>query len=362
MKIGESSSIKTIRLTGGTGTAALPTVGRGDLQLTPGQLVLGKVAGFSDQGLLLDIAGRLVAAESHVALQVGQEVWLEVKEGGERPWFIVADKKVATREMLRALLADTAVLGKAASTLTDAPRAGLAPGLAARLEALLADFAAVVVGGEPEPEAVIRLVAWLGGGRPVDSGPPRALYLERLGVRLAEILAAGGEAEPEVAGEAASARVSLKKMADFLEMVQQLNGRPLSSDQQLFYLFPCFFSGASGWGEWLIGLDREAGKKGAAGGMVDLEFFLEMSRLGSVHLRFVLEGQAVQGEITLVDEPLVDYLRGQLPDLSRAIEGFGYGPVRIHCRQSSRNLLQGLKEALEDKARLRPDALFHVTV
>lgn len=328
------------------------------LQFMPGQLLLARVVAMADGGrALLNLLGQTVTAESSVPLQAGDEVWLEVKQGGEQPWFVVADKKGAAYEVLRSMLTDAPALGRALRGLQELaglPQAATVP--AGKLAALLAGMAAMASDGRPAPEAVVHLLAWLQG---FGSSPGKGQPSQRLDQQLADALAAVRQDDVSLAVGPKAA--DLQRLAAFLEQLSLLNAKPASQDQSAFFMFPCFFSGAAGWGEWLVSLDQEG--RGAAGQppTMALEFFLEMSSLGDVHLRFTMAGQGVQGEIELTDEKIRAHVESMLPELMAALEHLGRTPLTIRCRTTPRVLLQHLKEAMVDKARLRDSTIFHVT-
>ncbi|OIP50233.1 MAG: hypothetical protein COZ12_08395 [Deltaproteobacteria bacterium CG_4_10_14_3_um_filter_60_8] len=363
MKISDQVAIKAAPVSPvpEEGAASAGREPRAALQLTPGQLLLARVVGMADGGrALLAIQGQTVTAESAVPLHVGDEVWLEVKQGGERPWFALADKKVAAYEVLRAMLADAPALGRALRGLQEfagLPRSGLAAAPTGRLEALLAGLAAMAMDGRPAPEAVVQLLAWLHG---FGNAPGKGQMPQRLDQQLADALAAVRLAGVSLA--AGPKAGDLERLAAFLEQLGHLNAQPVSQDQSAFFMFPCFFSGAAGWGEWLVTLDQDGRAGAGQAPTMALEFFLEMSRLGNVHLRFTMAGQAVQGEIDLADDKIRVHVERLLPELSAALGNMGCYPLTIRCHTSPRHHLQHLKEAMADKARLRDSTLFHVTV
>ncbi len=336
-----------------------PAVGRepqASQQLAPGQLLLARVVGMAEGGrALLSIMGQTVTAESSVPLRAGEEVWLEVKQGGERPWFQLADKKVAAYEVLRTMLADAPALGRALRGLQEL--AGLpqtAP--AGRLDSLLTTMASMAMDGRPAPEAVVHLLAWLHG---FGSAPGKGQSPQRLDQQLADALATVSQTGDSLA--ASPKATELARLAGFLEQLGLLNAHPSSHDQSSFFMFPCFFSGAAGWGEWLVSLDQKGRGTSGQPPTMALEFFLEMSRLGDVHLRFTLAGQGVQGEIDLSDDEIRAHVEALLPELTAALEKLGYSPPTIHCRTSPRRHMEHLKEAMADQARLRDSTLFHFT-
>jgi hypothetical protein len=360
MKIGDPFSIKGLQVgPGPEQSAASGRQPRATLELTPGQLVLGRVVSVVDPNrVLLSIANRTVTAETSVLLQEGEELWLEVKQGGEKPWFVLAEKKAAAHALLRAMLADAPALGRALKGLQELGgilRQDLPPELVNRLSALLQSVEATSLGAKPAPEAVVRLLLWL---QEPEFAPRKGKQFPRLDRELVgfwESLRQSG-----ASGPAGLNGADLKRLASFLELLGHLNSRPLADEQPPFFLFPCFFSGGAGWGEWLFSLEDDGAETDGAPSYT-LEFFLDMSRLGDVHLRLGVVGQAVQGEVSLVDEQAVEHVEGMLPELQGILENLGYGPVVIRCNVSQKNHLQGLKEALEDKARLRTPTLFHVT-
>ncbi len=362
MNISDLFAIKTIQVKPdpAKGTDSTVRTGVASLRLSPGQLVQGRVVQNSSQGgLLLDIEGQTVTVESRIALQPGETIWLEVRQGGDKPWFVLAEKKAATLEAMRALLADSPSLAKAfraISLLADPKSSSLPSSLAPQLQAFFQTISTMVIDGRPSPEAIMRLTAWLAGG---GAEKRHSGSLRPVGVELSEVIKAAGDIDTRILASGMD-QDKLERLAGFLKNIGQVNETPVPSNQQNFLLFPCFFSGNAGWGEWLFSLDREE-KEASRPPAYSLEFFLAMSQLGDVHIRLQLQDRSIGGEVGVESEEIFSFLEKELPILVHAIEGLDFRPVHIQIRQSNNSHLQNLKEALESKADLHSSALFHVT-
>jgi len=361
MNINDLFTIKTLQVGPdlGKSTAAKVKPGGLSMRFTPGQLVQGKVVQTPGQGgLLLDIEGQTVSAESRVALKPGETLWLEVKQGGNKPWFVLAEKKAATLEAMRALLSDSPGLAKAfrglsllTGSLSSQPSA-----LSPQLQALFQTFSALSLDGQPAPEAIMRLVAWMAGP---GGGKRQSESLKPGGLDLTEVMKTAGNVNARALSPGMDSE-SLERLAGFLKSMGSVNEAPVSSDQEDFLLFPCFFCGEAGWGEWMFSLDRER-EESSKSPSYSLEFFLTMSHLGDVHIKTQLQDRTVRGEVGVGSDEVLSFLEKELPHLVEAIEALDFGPVQIQCCHSKKTHLQNVKETLEAKAGLQSSAIFHVT-
>ncbi|MDH5299056.1 MAG: flagellar hook-length control protein FliK [Desulfobulbaceae bacterium] len=349
-------------------TPGRPAAAGQPLSLVAGQILKGRVVSLEGDGkVLLEINQRLVTARSLIPLVPGSELLFEVKEGGASPWLALAGKKGAVQEVLRLLLGEAAGLARAANILGGGGGVGAAasamalpPPLLALWEGIRSEATALAVTGEADVGKLGRLLAWL---RPDEgSGRGNPLFPSSLGSRLAQVvdgfraldedgtLPAGDR--PVVAG--------LDKMARLVEGMQELNRQPLIPGQPDFLLLPCFFAGDNGWGQWLFSMeDGGGGEEGAASGVID--FFLQMSRLGDLHLKILLKGGGLHGEFFVADEQVRSHLAAGLPQLTSLFEGYGFQPVSFSCLPARENLLQSLKQNLERRGQLKSFSLVDLT-
>ncbi len=240
--------------------------------------------------------------------------------------------------------------------------------LAKELGALLATVAPEVASGttfldgQADLGKLARMLEWLlpptaaggGGDQPVVSREPGRLA--EVVARLAEAVAS---APPhEAAGEAAVA--DLDKLTRLMDGVQQLNSQPPAVNQPVFLLLPCIFAGGAGWGQWLFSAGEEQGREGGER-MSTVDFFLQMSRLGDLHLHLAMRREGLAGEFAVANEEVRAHLLGRLPELAALLEEFGFQPVSFTCRTTKVPLLQTVKQTLERTAGLRPFALVDVS-
>ena len=325
-----------------------------NLALTAGSIVKGTVLEITGDGkALLDIGGRTVTAQTLVPLKPNTELLLEVKEGGTTPWLTLAGKKGVAQEIVRMLFSEGANLAKAANLLTgagDQPAAKPLP--AALLEALnnlkqqVGDKA---TGAQAETTKLTQLLALL---RPTGKQPVAEASLGR---QLSETVT---QLASQVDGDRSPVS-ELKAMAKLLDAHQQLNAQQ-PGNQPDYLLFPCFFADGNGWGEWMF--QMESGGKGEeTQTTTSIDFFLQMSSLGDVHLKVFMQGEELRGDFFVGEEEVRSHLTDALPQLTAILEGHGYKPISLTVHQSTENLLHTFKKELEEKARLRPFALVDVT-
>jgi hypothetical protein len=141
-----------------------------------------------------------------------------------------------------------------------------------------------------------------------------------------------------------------------------LNNQPARQDQQNFLIFPCFFSGASGWGEWLLSFDKEQEDGGDSGSRYGLSFFLELSNLGELHLRIHIRHNALQGVFSVPDEDAVRHVSENLQELSKILKNIGFHPVNLSCQVAHAAHIQSLKAQLAELADRGSLALVDVTI
>lgn len=351
MKISDPAGLKGLKISSPDKAGAEPAApaAPGKFNLEAGQIIKGRVAGFTPEGkVLLEVGGRTISARSEIALKAGSELWLEVRQGGDSPWLSLADRKGVAQEFLQELLPSAGQLAKALNALL-----GLASGKSGEsgpgggIEKILQQFASLAQGAEARPEEVIRLLSWMNTGA---EGKAADLFGGRLSEQLraaADFLGRNQELLPK------SEIVGLQRLASLLDMHQQLNSLPSSSAQPLYLIFPCFFALGSGWGEWMF-IREEARGKGVEDPRQTLSFFLEMSRLGELQIELRIEGKSLQGDLVVADQEVLDFLGRQIAELKDLLGKLGYGPVYFRLRIGQTGMLQELKAVLENVAQLKP--------
>ncbi|HET97638.1 MAG TPA: flagellar hook-length control protein FliK [Desulfurivibrio alkaliphilus] len=345
----------------GGGPAAVKPAGP-PVSLEQGALLRGRVVSSGADGrLVLDLAGQRIEARSMVPLSPGREFWFEVRQGGQEPRLALADKQGAAHRFLQQasgglqelnrLGALLSLLGRvlpAAGSATPSPPVGTVAG-EGDPAALLSRL---VLGPEPEPEKIVRLLTMLRGGESAlgTRGP-----LPNLAGRLQALVAAAGSPPPPALPEgddsapAASLREALTGLAragGVLEALVTMNEQPPPPGQAPFWLLPCFFALDAGAGSWLLSRG-EAGEEGEESS--SLVFFLEMSRLGELQLQVRVRRERLEGDFFLADPEAARFLRGRLGELRERLAALGYQSV-LRCRVGAKPLLPALKAALEKAA------------
>lgn len=328
--------------------AAARTPGSGT-GLTAGQLLKARVlAATSGSTFLLDLGDRQITARSMVPLAPGSELWLEVGREGDIPLLNLAAKKGAIQDFLKIFLSAATPPSASAeklSAMVDQLMAGRDPAASGRSPYLLGSLIAAAVGPEPSP-AVLRALALLMGKG------PGTFTLEA-----DDILAQLAPAKDQPDGGTADA--GLNKLLKVLTAHQEINMLPPGSDRQDFFLFPCFFSGESGWGEWLFSRETTEGDDGPS---CSLRFFLEMSRLGALTLEVKVAGKSMAGIFSLENEEVRNHLAGRVEELTGLMEGHGYLPVSFSCRLLPGPMMQQFKACLEKESGGRRFSLLDVSV
>ncbi len=314
--------------------AATPT-DTASIELSPGQLVKGVVTGITEDGkILLNIAGQSLKAISMVPLEPGRELWLEVGRGGNPPTVFLAGKKGAVQEFFRLFLANSQFFQQGKATLLSEVSSFLADNSDNALlgKTLLTAILSATQDGQASPQSVRILTALLGAN---------------------SMTAQGKETD-------------ILKSAPFIDAVrqsisshQEINQQPLLQDTENFFLFPCFFSGQSGWGEWLFSMEKQ---NKAAAEHYRLSFFLEMTHLGPVTLMASIQDKAIHGEFTLQTEKARQHLSVCLDELVTTLKTQGYTTVMFSCLLGKKELIQHFKETLEKKTGTEHFALVDIRI
>lgn len=318
--------------------------------VAPGTLLKGTVLRLESSGrYLVETQAGSFRAQSFVPLEIGRNFWFEVAEGGSKPLLVAANLKNSITDLLKVLLPG---MGSFSGLPDLAEAEGPSASAARQLLQLVTESA---VGSEPDPARLIKMLMLVRGahgsggsqkGQPAESG-----------------LAAGRDL---LAGVQKESDPVMQKLAQLLESHQGLN-RPLEpaggAVHNDFYLFPCFFAGNSGFGEWLFSFDRQGGHGAAdeenAPGQ-RLSFYLVMSELGDLHLDLSLREAAIQGTFSLASPEAASHFAAHLPLLEAALQQF-CETVSLTCSHSQLSTLQKIKDDLSARAGMQDFVLLDVT-
>mgnify|MGYP005840652911 CR=1 FL=1 len=359
MKISDFFSARIFQLTGQPGKEGQGAAGKilQDLNLQIGQLVKGTVVGLGKGGnVLLELGGREISAKTDVPLAPGREVWLEVIEIGKSPRLAMAEKKAESIQFLRQFVSQYPELKNIVFKLFAAAGGGekmsdLSPAnmdLARQITGMLS------LGSEPE---IGKLVAFLRlfSGAAKGEGTDRTL----LKLQLAELIAnLQGAGDKEMEGGLSAQK--LEKLASLLETLAGLNNRPAAADQQPYFIFPCFLHKGEGLGLWLATPEQKR-QTGPEDAEMSLHFFLDMSKLGNVHIVMTVSAHRAGGEIYVADRKIAAYLEEMLPDLEEKLAERGFGQVGFQCRVTDENLLQAIGGEVAKAAGASTHTLVDVT-
>jgi nitrogen regulatory protein PII-like uncharacterized protein len=348
MKISEQSHLSIYKIEPGTGQKIPASKGPDNLPFAPGQLIKATVAGFTGDGkVLLDVGGQTVTARTLVPLTLGSELWLETGKGGSFPLLTLAAKKGAVHDFLKLLISGAPLPSSSAkglSGLLSSLLPSLAPEATLVAQIMTGSVIAATSGGESFPEAIKILTLLLGGS----SG-------QRM--EISQLLDTIDQKESTLKPVLQPAA---EKLVKILAAHQEINTQPPQTTDRNFLLFPCFFAGNAGWGEWIFSMEKEADP--ARGERYSLSFFLEMSRLGPLALQATIANRTITGQFLLESEKARSHVEDNVQELAHILEKQGYHPVSITCRVNKENIVSQLKEALEEKAAIRRFSILDVSV
>lgn len=368
IKIGDLFPIKGVNPgpldTGVSGRIETPVSGLSSRpHLEAGQLIKARVlSSVQDGKIVLDIRGETITARSQAALKSGNDVWLEVKQTGATPWLTLAGKKGMVVEFLRMALSDNPIIGQTVKNLpgmipTGQEQAALK--VSQELEQLLSGFLENTISEKPDARKLLEMVSWISAAG--SGGKSRGAFFTRLGELFTKMVATARKQGGKADGPAGIGQ-GLEKLSNMLEMHCRLNSQPVSRDQTPFFIFPCFFSGDAGWGEWIFSMDQEDDSgNGTQQERYTLSFFLDMSRIGDVRLKITLVDKALQGEFLMAGKTAVSHMEKCLPDLIRILEKMGFGPVTFSCHVAKTDLFQEFRATLQESADLGSFSILDVT-
>ena len=325
---------------------------QGQSELAQGRLVKGEVLSVASDGLTrIAIGGRNISARSLVPLAPGQEVWLEVIKEGDVPLLGVATRKGAVVDLMRQLF----ILGRGGTYLPGiGAMASLGIGAESTADKTLSQLFQVfslyqesLQGPTADPGKIIKALTLLGMFTPAQSNQKGKT----------------GNAPP-LSGPFLPSPAISEEMGNVLKIFEghaHVNSKPVGQEQQNFLLFPCFFAGNCGWGEWLLSLEGND-DPGGDGSRYGLTFFLEMSNLGEVHVRITAQGKTLQGVFSMANEKSRNFLIENIPELSGILERLGYTSVQLSSQLATVNNLQSLKDTLSKQTGHSTFALLDTTI
>ncbi len=312
-------------------------------KLTPGQVISGRVISQTpDGGVVVQTDSGIFSARTLTPLAMGQLVF-EVLPDGRSLTPLPADKGVLS--LLRLMLP---LLAKTDNPLTTAIN--------------LPESVSYTIGPTPEPLKLTAQMAAINQGKaglsefiktsaPLKDMPPDILLLSK-------ILEAHGRINSGWAEESSQTQPHKPGSPDMASPSQ-----PIRQPPNNFLLFPVFFQGNNGWGEWLFSFEGQSSKGQDKEGGYGLSFYLTMSRLGDVHLDLRSEGQHLRGVFSLSNEGAADFLRAHLPELQEVLTPL-FQQTNLQCVSKETNLMRRLKDELIDKSHPgnRPMALLDLKV
>ncbi len=335
--------IKGVENTTGKALAAGDT---GKAQLTAGQIFKATVINMGADGtVLLDVEGKQLTAQSLVPLAKHSELWLEVTKGGSQPQLTTAVTKGAMQDLLKFFIAGSTLpaTGAKLSHLLTTLATHLTPETPPDPLPLLTSIAGATSSDKPIPEALKSLVM---------------LLTERSETKneLIDLLSRSNQQKKPLPAEL----LPLEKLAKSISTHQEINSQPPTPNNPNFFLFPCFFAGESGWGEWLFSRETTEEEKGKE--QYTIAFFLEMSRLGPLSLQVTLQESTLQGAFTLQNEKARDHIATQVPELVHILQKQGYQSVSFSCHTHPDSTLHHLKTALQEKIGRQKFSLVDISV
>lgn len=366
MKIGDSPPIGRFAAEGKVQRQGSPTeqIISAAPSLPQGRLIKGTVLSVNADGQTVILAdGKTLSAQSLVPLEVGQKLWFEVLREGEPPLLGLAGKNGAVVDLMRLLFSfapagEVSPEGNIANKLAAALQSAN-PKLASEVEHFLKLYSEGAIDAESDPVKVLKISLALGffAKRQHLSGDNKLSQHQ-----LVDFLSSLSQQGKGSVVEMAEGNKGLAHLLKLFDSFAQLNSQPVAQDQHNFFLFPCFFSGESGWGEWLFRFAKEGKSGDESGGKYGLSFFLEMSNLGELHFQVYLRGNSLQGVFSVLDEGGSRHLLENLDELSLTLKDLGFHPVNLSCQLAQAKNMHRLKEELTELAGKELFALVDVTI
>ena len=337
--------------TPGTRSSSPPTANENGL--VPGRLIKALIIGVGEGGkVTVETAAGSIEAKSLAPLEVGKEIWFEVVKGGQMPLLSPSTKLNSVDELLRMLLPGMRAFTEQQGQLGVQTQDSLTGGKPAAADLFLNILNGSAVGESAEPEKIIKFISWLNSR---DAQPPQS----KSGVEIASLNSS------ELVGLLEKLdKPGLQKLVRLLDAHSQLtSSQPQegAAKTEQYLLFPSFFAGESGWGEWLFSFDSDQrGSEQESQINYNISFYLSMSQLGDVHLKLHQKEGALSGVFSFETKEAADHVRKNLPELVGHLEEL-FAPVNLNCVCSEKLILQQLKEDLSAKSGVNNFALLDVT-
>lgn len=302
--------------------------------------------------VLLEIGGKTLLAQTTTPLQVNTELWFEVTKASQPPWLnIVPASRGMAGELLRLLAAESIFQGQSLENLQHLlAEKSLTPAVTNLLTQFQEQIAGLAVADEPAPEALIRMTSWLHKAAvPLPALPSASID---------EFLTALRNLPPDSPLAGSKALASAERTAQMLTLMQGFNSSEGTSPPP-FLIFPCFFTGDAGWGQWLFSLPEKKRPTNTSE-TCSIDMFLAMSNLGDVHVSLQLGAPVGKGILSLPTPEAVHHIDGLLADLTDRCKALGL-PLDLSCRQATIPPLNTMKERLEQATGHKTLSLIDIT-
>ena len=308
--------------------------------LSPGQLIKGKILSITTDGTTnIAIYNKTITAKSLIPLTPGQDIWLQVLTTGDLPLLGTAAKKGAAIDLMIQLLGLSRP-GASSSTTADlslltAKNLSDDSSLTSQTKQFLSRFQETLQGSQADIGKLLRAFSLMGM---LENGQNNRDSLVSTTVNK-----------------------ELQTLIKIFEGHSQLNSQLTPQDQQNFLLFPCFFAGNCGWGEWMLNMENDAQNQEDAQ-RYGLTFFLEMSNLGEVYIKIQTIKDAIQGVFSVATKESLAFLKSNIPELNDILLKLGYNSVTLSTQLSTSSNIQRLKESLSQQTANPSFALLDRTI
>lgn len=344
--------------------AAGTSIGSNQMGIKASGVVSGSVVSVDSQGqVTVETEEGRFSAKSLTALSVGDQILLEVVKAVDTLPVTLASSNPAQGkgqvfDILRVLMpwlrpgnaTNFQGLFDTLQTSTQDSNTGNAP-LRSTNEPQLAQFLAKnSAAAQPDPLQHIKIASLVSS---LKSGSPFPPGLQSI-LGIAEIGSLDEGSHPE-----------LKKMAQLLESHAALNSKegPIAPQPQATHLFdswifPCFFANRGGTGEWLFSFEQN--KTGDQEKECCVTFYLNMSKLGDVHLKLNFNKTLISGVFTLESNDAAEHMQGLIGELQETLKPV-FGSVVFTCNTASEKVIEKLKIDLQKKSGLETYALIDLS-
>lgn len=335
-------------------TASSARAAKSDTGFSAGQQLSGRVVALESDGrVVLDINGRTVTAYSAVRLQIGEKVEFVVSRGGDMP-LLALKNEGPTQQLFRLLASD--LIGSLAKKLDllfsedpagtpEAPSSNLISPFAGQFSLLQVDGQAAL------DNLLFTLLAF--------APPPKPTQLSSASIsqekELLQLLAHLEKFSPQPAAD----QGAIRQLVSLQQAFSAFNQQP---GNNLLLIMPLFFTGKSGWGEWLVRQEQEQGaNREGQNAALRFDFFLQLSNLGEMQLALLLRDKNLQGTFFLEDGAVVKHVAARLRELQDKLVLQGFEAPLFSCRVKQQNNQLRLKKILEEDRNIGSLALVDLT-